>query len=120
MNAEQNKVLGLERLILLQAVAESYLLKTTGKHFYEEYPGVQEEYGVLLEQHVDLLKAHLADEFASMNLNLNECIEKSGEKPAPAGKLTQYEVNALIRTADIVLFTYCTVEERKQRFLKEN
>ena len=36
MNEEQKTLLGVERCILLQALAESYLLRKTGKHFYEE------------------------------------------------------------------------------------
>lgn len=118
MENETNKLLGLERCILLQALAESYLLRTTGKHFNDAYPEVVEEYGVLLEQHIELLKGYLVEEYTARKLDLNECITKAGEEPAPAGKLTQYEVNALIRTVDTVLFTYTTVEERKQRFLK--
>ena len=59
MENETNKLLGLERCILLQALAESYLLRTTGKHFNDAYPEVVEEYGVLLEEHVKLLKKFL-------------------------------------------------------------
>ena len=64
MENNESKLLGMERCVILQAIAENYLIRTTGKHFEEAYPEVQEEYGVLLEQHIRLLKAYLNEEYA--------------------------------------------------------
>jgi hypothetical protein len=118
MNEEQKTLLGVERCILLQALAESYLLRKTGKHFYEEYPNVKEEYGVLLEEHVKLLKKFLEEDFSARQLDLSLCVEKAGETMLD-NKLTDYESKILVRIVDDVLFTYCTVEERKKRFLNK-
>ena len=119
MNEEQRTLLGLERCVLLQALAESYLLRKTGKHFYEEYPNVKEEYGLLLDEHVKLLKKFLEEDFSARNLDLAACVEKAGETLSD-DKLTNYESQILVRIVDDVLFTYCTVEERKKRFLTNN
>lgn len=120
MNEEHNKLLGIERCILLQALAESYLKKTTGKNFNEAYPNIVEEYGVLLEQHIELLKAHLKEEFLFMNLDLNECIVKNGEEIASFGKMTKYEFDALLRIVDTFMFIYSAAEDRKKKFKKNN
>jgi hypothetical protein len=79
MNEEQKVLLGLERCILLQALAESYLLRKTGKHFYEEYPNVKEEYGLLVKEHVELLRSFLEEDFEARGLNLKDCLDKKGE-----------------------------------------
>ena len=79
MNNDMKKIIGIERCVVLQAIAEGYLLRTTGKHFNEEFPNVKESYGVILEQHSQLLKKFLKDEYASRNLDINECIEKRKE-----------------------------------------
>ncbi len=118
MNEEQKTLLGLERCVLLQALAESYLLRKTGKHFYEEYPDVKEEYGMLLDEHVKLLKGYLEEDFSARGLVLTDCVNKAGETLSP-DKLTDYESKVLIRIVDDILFTYCTVEERKKRFLNK-
>lgn len=119
MKMDIKKLIGIERCVVLQAIAEGYLLRTTGKHFYEEYPGVEEEYGVLYEQHIHLLKAYLIEQYASRGLNLNECIRKAGETVSLGAQLTQYETESLIKDADLVLTTYAMVEERKKRILKK-
>lgn len=118
MNNDMKKIIGIERCVVLQAIAESYLLRTTGKHFNEEFPDVKESYGVILEQHSQLLKKFLKEEYASRNLDINECIEKSGEKVLE-NELTKYEIESLIKDADLVLITYAMVEERKKKFLKK-
>ena len=118
MNIELKKIMGIERCVVLQAIAEGFLLRTTGKHFEEEYPNVKEEYGVLTEQHIKVLKDYLKDNYESRNLDLNECIEKSGEEILK-DKLTKYETEALVKDADLVLTTYVMVEERKKRLLKK-
>ena len=119
MENNESKLLGMERCVILQAIAENYLIRTTGKHFDEAYPEVQEEYGVLLEQHIRLLKAYLNEEYAERNLNLNECIRRTGETAILDDKLTDYEVKALIRNAYLVLSTYVMVEERKKKLWKK-
>lgn len=118
MNEEQKILLGLERCILLQALAESYLLRKTGKHFYEEYPTVKEEYGLLVKEHVELLRRFLEEDFEARGLNLKDCLDKKGEV-ITNDKLTDFESKILVRIVDDVLFTYCTVEERKKRFLNK-
>ena len=119
MNMDIKKLIGIERCVVLQAIAESYLLRTTGKNFSEEYPELKEEYGVLNEQHALVLKQYLKDQYASRNLDLNECIMKSGEQCLD-DKLTKYETESLIKDADLVLTTYVMVEERKRKLLKNS
>ena len=118
MNEEQKTLLGLERCVLLQALAESYLLRNTGKHFYEVYPDVKEEYGVLLKEHVELLRKFLEEDFSTRQFDLYECIKKAGQT-CSVDKLTDYESKVLIKIVDDILLTYCTVEERKKRFLNK-
>jgi hypothetical protein len=118
MKIDFKKLIGMERCVVLQAIAEGYLLRTTGKHFSDEFPNVKEEYGVLVEEHLKLLKDYLSEQYTSRNLDLNECIEKSGEKVLD-DKLTKYETESLIKDADLVLTTYAMVEERKRKLLKK-
>ena len=72
MKIDFKKLIGMERCVVLQAIAEGYLLRTTGKHFSDEFPNVKEEYGVLVEEHLKLLKDYLSEQYTSRNLDLNE------------------------------------------------
>lgn len=119
MTEKDRKMLGFERCVILQAIAENYLIRTKGKKICNEYPELEEKYGVLADQHIHLLKEFLKEEYKARNLDLDECIVKSGEVVVTTDRLTDYERNVLIREADIVLLTYCTVEDRKKVFLKK-
>lgn len=118
MNEEQKKLLGLERIILMQAFAEAYLYRQTDKDFSDVYPDVKHEYGLLTVEHVKLLKAYLKENFNIRKLDLNECIEKAGEK-AMDEKLTEYEASILINMADDVIFVHDMIDRLKSKFLNK-
>lgn len=118
MNKEDmKKLLPLERMVIMQGFVEVYLQKTKGKKFGELYPDIEDTYGVLNKKQLEILHSYLVDDYKSMNIDLNEIINKSGSAVDENG-LSEYEKKELVRRADSVLATVANVFERKEKLYK--
>lgn len=111
------KLLPLERMVIMQGFVEVYLQKTKGKKFGELYPDIEDTYGVLNKKQLEILHSYLVDDYKSMNIDLNEIINKSGSAVDENG-LSEYEKKELVRRADSVLATVANVFERKEKLYK--
>lgn len=114
---DMKKLLPLERMVIMQGFVEVYLQKTKGKKFGELYPDIEDTYGVLNKKQLEILHSYLVDDYKSMNIDLNEIINKSGSAVDENG-LSEYEKKELVRRADIVLATVANVFERKEKLYK--
>lgn len=114
---DMKKLLPLERMVIMQGFVEVYLQKTKGKKFGELYPDIEDTYGVLNKKQLEILHSYLVDDYKSMNIDLNEIINKSGSAVDENG-LSEYEKKELVRRADSVLATVANVFERKEKLYK--
>lgn len=114
---DMKKLLPLERMVIMQGFVEVYLQKTKEKKFGELYPDIEDTYGVLNKKQLEILHSYLVDDYKSMNIDLNEIINKSGSAVDENG-LSEYEKKELVRRADIVLATVANVFERKEKLYK--
>jgi len=119
MNNEKDKMLLAERLVILQAMAENYLKKTTGKTFEEMYPDEKDEYGKLNSNQEKVLHDYLAHVYEVYGQNLDDVLAKQGETLKDGEYLTDYEKGALMRLADEQLILTSTIVERKARLLNK-
>ena len=91
------------RLLALKIFAESYLI-SKGNTKTEELFADRElgEDSKLVGGEILVLHQWLIEEFANQGLSLEKIIEIHGEKPEE-NKLSNYEINELVRRADIFL-----------------
>lgn len=116
---EKDKMLLAERLVILQALAENYLKKTTGKTFEEMYPEEKDEYGRLNHTQEKVLHDYLASIYKVYGQNLDEVLAEKGETLKDGEVLTDYEKGALMRLADEQLILSATIVERKARLFNK-
>ena len=116
---ELKTMLDIERMVILQALAEAYLLKKGKGSFDKAYPDVEDSYGSLNEEQIKILRTVLKEEYEARGLSLSECISKAGEDPN-SDKITQYEIADLARYADMTIATMASIITRKDRLLKIN
>ena len=118
MNEEQmKKMVVVERMTILQAFAESYLMRTQKKTFKEAYPDVEDQYGVLNNQQSALLHDYLTDLYKGFGLDLNKILEEKGQK-SDGKTLTEFEKEQLVRLADEQIHMLAVILDRKARAKK--
>lgn len=103
-----------EREVILQTLAEVYLKKNGKPESSEFFPNSTDVYGTINGEQALLLHFYLNDEYEKMGLKLSDCIKKTGEEVVP-GKLSQYEINELVRRADDIIIFLDTIMDRKKR-----
>lgn len=103
-----------EREAILQTFAELYLKKNGKPESSEFFSTSNDKYGTLNGEQALLLHFYLNDEYEKMGLKLSDCVKKSGEEVVP-GKLSNYELNELIRRADDMIIFLDTIMDRKRR-----
>ena len=109
-----------ERMVILQAMAESYLIRKKDKYFSDEYPNVTDKYGIINLEQEQLLREFLKEYFNNQGRNLEEEIKKAGEDlSASTNKLTKYEIDELTKIADYEIIFLSTIIKRKERLLKK-
>ena len=81
--------LGKARIIMFQAMLESYLVLNNKGTLEEILEDEGFEYGIITDKQYALLHFFLVDEYKHYGLNLTEEIQKSGEEVVP-GKLSKF------------------------------
>ena len=112
-------LLNIERMVILQGLAEAYLLKNGKGTFNEAYPNVEDNYGNLNDEQIKILRTILKEEYEARNLSLSDKIKESGEDPN-SEEITKYEIRDLARFADMTIATMSSIITRKERLLKIN
>ena len=118
MEDRELKLLGLERMAIMQGFVDFYLKQTEHKTFGELYPDVKDQYGILNEQQAGILHSYLIYVYKSFGLDLNKVLQEKGEEPKE-GNLTPFEKQELNRLADEQLATLAMVLKRKERLYKK-
>ena len=111
---DTNELLKKERIIVLQSMVDAYLKKNGKKPASETFSFEKDEYGKLTTSQYKMLHFYLIDEFRALGLNLSEEIKKHGETEVP-GKLSNFEINELMRRADEIILVLAAIKDRKER-----
>jgi hypothetical protein len=118
MEENERKLLGIERMAIMQGFVELYLMQTEHKTFGELYPDVEDKYGVLNEKQVGILHSYLTYVYKSFGLDLNKVLQDKGEEPKE-GNLTPFEKQELNRLADEQIVTLSMILKRKEKLFKK-
>ena len=118
MNEEQvKKMVAVERMTILQAFAESYLMRTQKKTFMEAYPDVPDQYGKLNDVQTALLHEYLVSFYKGLGFDLEKILAEKGQK-FDGKNLTEYEKEQLVRLADEQIHMLAVILDRKARAKK--
>jgi len=107
-----------ERAVILQGFVDSYLLRTEGKPFYEVYPDIEDQYGILNDKQNEILHYYLEDELKDRGRNLEEEIKAAGEERID-NELTDYEQEQLLELADKEIILLGSIMQRKEKLGKD-
>ena len=116
-NARKNMIAA-ERMAVLQAFVDCYLIKNYKMSFAEMYPDMKDEYGKLNSKQNELLHNYLDEVYKEFGLNLSEAIKAHGEN-YNGTDLTDFETNELTRLADNQIGVLSILLDRKARLLKK-
>lgn len=107
-----------ERAVILQGFVDSYLIRTDGRPFYEVYPDIEDQYGILNDKQNELLRYYLEDEFKERGRNLQQEILAAGEEIVD-GELTDFEEEQLLELADKEIILLGAIMRRKETLAKD-
>lgn len=110
---DEKNVLAQERVVVLQNLAETFLA-TNGAPSIEEAFEVPDIYGQINEQQTRMLRYYLIDELKMYGLDLEYYVTSRGQA-FERGKLSQAEIDLLIKKADQMIAFIGTLEKRKKQ-----
>ena len=100
------------RTVVMQVMADSYLLTNGKKSYEEEFPGAKNVLGELSDEQALLLRMYLGQEFQRLGLDLKKEIEKNGEQ-MEVDVLSKYETTELAKRADQFILMTSILEQKK-------
>lgn len=112
MVSEDRQELVRMRKVVMQLIADYYLITNGKKSFSEEYPEKEDIYSEPNLDQLMLNRAYLEKKYQEKGMDLKTEIEKNGEQ-MNSDNLTNYEYEILIKKADEFLIMLGLLEERK-------